>query len=110
QRFHVAGQPVAAVANRVAGIGRLPGAAGVGNDQLPGPAQAAQVTEVLAGPAGTAGQAHQRRPGPQDAIADLGAVIRSEPRHAAIMPGLTAVARGRPDDARYSTASVAGQP
>ena len=61
QRFHVADQPVAAVTGRVAGIGGLSGAAGVGNDQLPGPAQAAQVTEVLAGPAGTAGQAHRGR-------------------------------------------------
>ena len=87
QRFHITGQPVAAVAERVAGICGLPGAAGVRHDQLPRLAQPAQITEVLAGPARAAGQAHQRRPGPEDAVADLGAVIGSEPRHMPIMPG-----------------------
>ena len=87
RRFHVADEPVAAVTQRVAGICRLPGAAGVRHDQLPGPAQATQVTEVLASPAGAAGQSHQRRPIAECAVADLGAVVGSETGHGAIMPG-----------------------
>lgn len=77
QRFHVFGQPVAAVAARVCDISGLSNAAGVWHDQPPEPAQAVQVTEIracLAGPSGKQTNDGQ----PQVRVADLDAALEHE--------------------------------
>jgi hypothetical protein len=86
QRLNIADEPVDAETRRVCWIGRQPHAARVQQDQLPGCAQAAEITQVLRRTAWPTGQAHERRAITQDAIANLGSVIGRKAGHGLILP------------------------